>query len=380
MQKNCFELLKTSAKSKARLGKIKTGHGEITTPIFMPVGTQASVKGLTPRDLDEAQAEIILGNTYHLYLRPGTELIKNAGGLHRFMHWHGPILTDSGGFQVWSLKDLRKIKKDGIEFRSNLDGSKHFFSPESVMKAEREIGADIIMALDECTPYPSTEQEALKSLNYTLHWTRLAKEYLKKNPPLFGYDQSFFGIIQGGMHKELRAKAIAEIQKINPDGYALGGLSVGEPTETLYEIADFCTNLMPEDKPRYVMGVGTPWNLLELIFRGVDMCDCVMPTRNARNGMLFTSEGVLHYKAGRYAKSLDLAPDPNCDCYCCKNFSRAYLRHLFHSGEILAMTLASIHNVHFYLKLMRDAKAHIQSDTFEEWGKEQIIKLQHVCD
>ena len=346
----------------------------------MPVGTQASVKGLTPRDLDEAQAEIILGNTYHLYLRPGTELIKNAGGLHRFMHWHGPILTDSGGFQVWSLKDLRKIKKDGIEFRSNLDGSKHFFSPESVMKAEREIGADIIMALDECTPYPSTEQEALKSLNYTLHWTRLAKEYLEKNPPLFGYDQSFFGIIQGGMHKELRAKAIAEIQKINPDGYALGGLSVGEPTETLYEIADFCTNLMPEDKPRYVMGVGTPWNLLELIFRGVDMCDCVMPTRNARNGMLFTSEGVLHYKAGRYAKSLDLAPDPNCDCYCCKNFSRAYLRHLFHSGEILAMTLASIHNVHFYLKLMRDAKAHIQSDTFEEWGKEQIIKLQHVCD
>ena len=380
MQKNCFELLKTSAKSKARLGKIKTGHGEITTPIFMPVGTQASVKGLTPRDLDEAQAEIILGNTYHLYLRPGTELIKNAGGLHRFMHWHGPILTDSGGFQVWSLKDLRKIKKDGIEFRSNLDGSKHFFSPESVMKAEREIGADIIMALDECTPYPSTEQEALKSLNYTLHWTRLAKEYLEKNPPLFGYDQSFFGIIQGGMHKELRAKAIAEIQKINPDGYALGGLSVGEPTETLYEIADFCTNLMPEDKPRYVMGVGTPWNLLELIFRGVDMCDCVMPTRNARNGMLFTSAGVLHYKAGRYAKSLDLAPDPNCDCYCCKNFSRAYLRHLFHSGEILAMTLASIHNVHFYLKLMRDAKAHIQSDTFEEWGKEQIIKLQHVCD
>lgn len=380
MQKNCFELLKTSAKSKARLGKIKTGHGEITTPIFMPVGTQASVKGLTPRDLDEAQAEIILGNTYHLYLRPGTELIKNAGGLHRFMHWHGPILTDSGGFQVWSLKDLRKIKKEGIEFRSNLDGSKHFFSPESVMKAEREIGADIIMALDECTPYPSTEQEALKSLNYTLHWTRLAKEYLEKNPPLFGYDQSFFGIIQGGMHKELRAKAIAEIQKINPDGYALGGLSVGEPTETLYEIADFCTNLMPEDKPRYVMGVGTPWNLLELIFRGVDMCDCVMPTRNARNGMLFTSEGVLHYKAGRYAKSLDLAPDPNCDCYCCKNFSRAYLRHLFHSGEILAMTLASIHNVHFYLKLMRDAKAHIQSDTFEEWGKEQIIKLQHVCD
>lgn len=380
MQKNRFELLKTSAKSKARLGKIHTGHGVVTTPIFMPVGTQATVKALTPRDLDEARAEIILGNTYHLYLRPGTGLIRDAGGLHKFMNWHGPILTDSGGFQVWSLKDLRKIKKDGIEFRSNLDGSKHFFSPESVMKAEREIGADIIMALDECTPYPSTVAEAEKSLNFTLHWTRRAKEYLESNPPLFGYDQSFFGIVQGGMHKELRKKAIEEIQKISPDGFALGGLSVGEPAETMYEIADFCTDFLPTEKPRYVMGVGTPWNLLELIFRGIDMCDCVMPTRNARNGMLFTSEGVLHYKAGRYAKSLDKAPDPHCDCYTCKNFSRAYLRHLFHSGEILAMTLASIHNVHFYLKLMRDAKAHIANDTFEEWAKEEIVKLQKVCE
>ncbi len=380
MQKNRFELLKTSAKSKARLGKIYTGHGVITTPIFMPVGTQATVKALTPRDLSEARAEIILGNTYHLYLRPGTALIRDAGGLHRFMNWHGPILTDSGGFQVWSLKDLRKIKKDGIEFRSNLDGSKHFFSPENVMKAEREIGADIIMALDECTPYPSTVAEAEKSLNFTLHWTRRAKEYLQANPPLFGYDQSFFGIVQGGMHKELRKKAIEEIQKVDPDGFALGGLSVGEPAETMYEIADFCTDFLPREKPRYVMGVGTPWNLLELIFRGIDMCDCVMPTRNARNGMLFTSEGVLHYKAGRYAKSLDIAPDPHCDCYTCRNFSRAYLRHLFHSGEILAMTLASIHNVHFYLKLMRDAKAHIADDTFEDWAREEIVRLQKVCD
>lgn len=379
MQKNRFELLKTSARSKARLGKIYTGHGVITTPIFMPVGTQATVKALTPRDLSEAQAEIILGNTYHLYLRPGTSLIRDAGGLHRFMNWHGPILTDSGGFQVWSLKDLRKIRKDGIEFRSNLDGSKHFFSPENVMKAEREIGADIIMALDECTPYPSTVAEAEKSLNFTLHWTRRAKEYLQANPPLFGYDQSFFGIVQGGMHKELRKRAIEKIQKVEPDGFALGGLSVGEPAETMYEIADFCTDFLPQEKPRYVMGVGTPWNLLELIFRGIDMCDCVMPTRNARNGMLFTSEGVLHYKAGRYAKSLDEAPDPHCDCYTCRNFSRAYLRHLFHSGEILAMTLASIHNVHFYLKLMRDAKAHIADDTFEEWAREKIVRLQRVC-
>lgn len=296
------------------------------------------------------------------------------------MNWHGPILTDSGGFQVWSLKDLRKIKKEGIEFRSNIDGSKHFFSPESVMNAEREIGADIIMALDECTPYPSTHEEAEKSLNYTLHWTRRAKEYLEKHPPLFGYDQSFFGIVQGGMHKELRKKAIEEIQKILPDGYALGGLSVGEPAETMYEIADFCTDYLPKESPRYVMGVGTPWNLLELILRGIDMCDCVMPTRNARNGMLFTSDGVLHYKAGRYAKSLDMPPDPHCDCYTCRNFSRAYLRHLFHTGEILAMTLSSIHNVHFYLKLMRDAKAHIADDTYEEWAKEQIVRLQKICD
>jgi queuine tRNA-ribosyltransferase len=380
MQKNRFELIKTSEKSKARLGKIHTGHGVITTPIFMPVGTQATVKAMTPRDLEEAHAEIILGNTYHLYLRPGTGLIRDAGGLHRFMNWHGPILTDSGGFQVWSLKDLRKIKKEGIEFRSNIDGSKHFFSPESVMNAEREIGADIIMALDECTPYPSTHEEAEKSLNYTLHWTRRAKEYLEKHPPLFGYDQSFFGIVQGGMHKELRKKAIEEIQKISPDGYALGGLSVGEPAETMYEIADFCTDYLPKESPRYVMGVGTPWNLLELILRGIDMCDCVMPTRNARNGMLFTSDGVLHYKAGRYAKSLDMPPDPHCDCYTCRNFSRAYLRHLFHTGEILAMTLSSIHNVHFYLKLMRDAKAHIADDTYEEWAKEQIVRLQKICD
>lgn len=376
MQPNRFELIKTSDKSKARLGKIYTGHGEITTPIFMPVGTEASVKGLTPRDLDEAKAEIILANTYHLYLRPGTELIKNAGGVHKFMSWHGPMLTDSGGFQVWSLKELRKIKPEGVEFRSILDGSKHFFSPESVMKAERDIGADIIMALDECTPFPSTEKEAAKSLDLTLNWTKRAKEYLEENPPLFGYDQSFFGIVQGGMHKELRAKAIEALKEINPDGFALGGLSVGEPVETMYDIADFCTNLMPAEKPRYVMGVGTPWNLLELISRGVDMCDCVMPTRNARNGMLFTSEGVLHYKAGRYAKALDTPPDPHCDCYTCRHFSKAYMRHLFHSGELLGMTLSSIHNVHFYLKLMRDAKAHIADDTFEPWAKEQIERLQ----
>jgi len=375
---NRFELLKTSAKSKARLGKITTDHGIITTPIFMPVGTAASVKGVTPRDLHEMKAEIILANTYHLYLRPGTPLIAKAGGVHKFMGWDGPMLTDSGGFQVWSLKELRKIKPEGVEFRSHLDGSKHFFSPASVMKAQRDIGADIIMAFDECTPFPSTAKEAEHSLNYTLRWTAEAMDYLKEHPPIHGYDQSFFGIVQGGMHLDLRKRAIETIAELDPDGYALGGLSVGEPTETMYDIADFCTDIMPKDHARYVMGVGTPWNLLELIKRGVDMCDCVMPTRNARNGMMFTSEGVLHYKAGRYAEALDVAPDPNCNCYTCRNFSRAYLRHLHHAGELLAMSLASIHNLHFYLQLMRDVKAHIADDTFEPWAEEQIVKLQRV--
>lgn len=375
---NRFELLKTSAKSKARLGKITTDHGIITTPIFMPVGTAASVKGVTPRDLHEMKAEIILANTYHLYLRPGTPLIAKAGGVHKFMGWDGPMLTDSGGFQVWSLKELRKIKPEGVEFRSHLDGSKHFFSPASVMKAQRDIGADIIMAFDECTPFPSTAKEAEHSLNYTLRWTAEAIAYLKEHPPIHGYDQSFFGIVQGGMHLDLRKRAIETIAELDPDGYALGGLSVGEPTETMYDIADFCTDIMPKDHARYVMGVGTPWNLLELIKRGVDMCDCVMPTRNARNGMMFTSEGVLHYKAGRYADALDAPPDPNCNCYTCRNFSRAYLRHLHHAGELLAMSLASIHNLHFYLQLMRDVKAHIADDTFEPWAEEQIVKLQRV--
>ena len=378
---NRFELLKTSTKSKARLGILHTDHGDIQTPIFMPVGTEATVKGLTPQQIHDVHAQIVLANTYHLYLRPGTPLIAKAGGVHKFMGWDGPVLTDSGGFQVWSLKELRKIKPEGVEFRSHLDGSKHFFSPASVMNAQREIGADIIMAFDECTPFPSTAKEAEHSLNFTLKWTREAMEWLAEHPPIHGYDQQFFGIIQGGMHKNLRKEAIERIAEAGPggtgpDGYALGGLSVGEPTETMYEIADYCTDYMPKDHARYVMGVGTPWNLLELIGRGVDMCDCVMPSRNARNGMLFTSEGVLRYKAARHAEELDKPVDPNCDCYCCKNFSRAYLRHLHHAGEMLAMTLATIHNLHFYLHLMDEAREHIADDTFEEWSKVQCEILQ----
>ncbi len=279
MNENPFELLKKSAKSKARLGVIHTAHGDVTTPVFMPVGTAATVKGLTSRDIRELDAEIILANTYHLYLRPGTKLIAEAGGVQKFMSWNKPMLTDSGGFQVWSLKQFRKITEEGVQFKSLLDGSRHLFTPASVMNAQREIGADIIMAFDECTPYPSTVEEAEKSLALTLKWTREAKEWLLANPPIHGYPQFFFGIVQGGMHKELRQKSIEALKEIEPDGYAMGGLSVGEPVETMYEIADFCTNLLPEDRARYVMGVGTPWNLLELVKRGVDMCDCILPAK-----------------------------------------------------------------------------------------------------
>ena len=370
-----FTLQKTSPHSAARLGLLKTAHGEIPTPIFMPVGTAASVKAVSPRDLQEVGAKIILANTYHLHLRPGTPLLSKMGGIHKFCSWNGPVLTDSGGFQVWSLKELRKIKENGVEFRSHLDGSKHFFSPESVMQAQREIGADIIMAFDECTPFPSTKEEAQKSLDYTKRWTRAAKEWLLKNPPLHGYEQKFFGIIQGGTHEELRLQAIEELKEIEPDGYAIGGLSVGEPEEVMYKIAALCTEFMPQNLPRYIMGVGTPWNMLELILRGIDMFDCVMPTRNARNGMLFTSKGILHYKSARH-KEEDLPPDENCDCYTCKNFSRAYLRHLIHSDELLVLQLASIHNLRFYLHLMEQAREKIANGDFEEWAKERIAALR----
>ncbi len=375
-----FTLLKTSSRSKARLGTLATDHGVIQTPIFMPVGTAASVKAITPRDLEEMKAQIILANTYHLYLRPGTGLIAKAGGIHKFNGWKGPVLTDSGGFQVWSLKELRKIKHNGVEFRSHLDGSKHFFSPQSVMQAQREIGADIIMAFDECTPYPSTPEEARHSLSFTRRWTAEAMQWLRENPPLHGYSQQFFGIVQGSMHKELRREAIEHLIELQPDGYALGGLSVGEPAEVMYEISDYCSDYLPKDHARYVMGVGTPWNLLELIQRGIDMFDCVMPTRNARNGMLFTSQGVLHYKAARHKEQLDLPPDPQCDCYTCRNFSRAYLRHLHQAGEILAMILASIHNLHFYLHLMEQARQAIAEDRYESWAAEQIPVLQRTVE
>ncbi len=380
MNPNPFQLLESPVQpGKARLGKLETGHGTIHTPIFMPVGTAASVKAIPPRDLiEDIQAQIILANTYHLYLRPGTSLIAQAGGVQKFMGFPGPMLTDSGGFQVWSLKELRKLKETGVEFRSHLDGSKHLFTPASVMKAQREIGADIIMAFDECTPYPATEKEAQFSLNLTRKWTEQALQWLAENPPIHPWRQYFFGIAQGSMYPHLRKQAIEHLQELNVDGFALGGLSVGEPTEMMYDVADACSEWLPTDRARYIMGVGTPWNLLELIEKGYDMFDCVMPSRNARNGMLFTSQGVLHYKAGRHARQTDVPPDANCTCYTCRNFSRAYLRHLHHAGEILAMHLATLHNLHFYLDLMRQAREHIAKGDYSQWARQTIPVLKQT--
>lgn len=367
-----FELLKESEGTFGRRGQIETAHGTIQTPTFMPVGTAGSVKAVNPDQLEDLGAQIILGNTYHLYLRPGTELISRAGGLHKFANWKRPMLTDSGGFQVWSLKGMRKITEEGVTFQSHIDGSRHLFTPESVMKAQRKIGADIIMAFDECTPYPATEKEVIKSLAYTQQWTRRAVEWLDQNPALHGYDQAFFGIVQGGMYEEFRHQAIEQMIDLDLPGIALGGLSVGEPAKTMYAVAEMCHPKLPKDKPRYVMGVGTPVNLLELIDRGMDMFDCVMPTRNARNGMVFTSQGLLSYKASKFSEIIDEPLDPECSCYTCQNFSKAYMRHLIKAQEPLAASLASIHNLHFYNHLMTQAREHLDAGTFKEWKEAQV--------
>jgi queuine tRNA-ribosyltransferase len=373
-----FQVEKTDSNSLARAATLQTGHGPVQTPVFMPVGTHATVKTLTSRDLETCQAQVVLGNTYHLYLRPGTGLIAQAGGLHKFMNWKRPILTDSGGFQVWSLKKLTKISEEGVWFRSHLDGSKHLFSPESVMQAQRELGADIIMAFDECTPYPCSEQDARASLDLTQKWTERAVTYLAQNPELHGYPQALFGIVQGSMYPHLRREACKHIASLDLPGYAIGGLSVGEPAELMYEMAEHCTEVLPLHKPRYVMGVGTPWNLLELIGRGIDMFDCVMPSRNARNGMVFTQHGTMHYKAARFAKDTQTPLDPDCTCYTCQNYSRAYLRHLFNAKEILAMHLATLHNIHFYIHLMQMARAKILDGSFTQWSKQIIPQLMQT--
>jgi queuine tRNA-ribosyltransferase len=370
-----FNLVAEDKKSKARAGYFETDHGIVETPRFMPVGTQGTVKAVSQRVLkEEIKAPIILGNTYHLYLRPGMEIMEEAGGLHQFMNWDNAILTDSGGFQIYSLAELRKLKNNGVEFKSHLDGSKHFFSPEIVIDIERTIGSDIMMVLDECTPYPCEYDYAVKSTQLTSDWAVLNKEAFDNSKPKYGHKQYLFGIVQGSVYKELREKSAKDLVKLDFDGYAIGGLAVGEPAEKMYEMVEFTNDFLPENKPRYLMGVGRPENILEAIERGVDMFDCVMPTRNARNAYLFTSKGIVSIRNATFKN--DFTPlDEECDCYTCKNFTKAYLRHLFNAREILGLELASIHNLAFYLNLTNTAREKIIDGTFIEWKEKIISKL-----
>lgn len=367
-----FELIKEEKYTKARLGRIHTPHGVIDTPVFMPVGTRATVKAMTPEEVESLGAQIILSNTYHLYLRPGHDLIKEAGGLHKFMNWHRPILTDSGGFQVFSLGDLRKITEDGVEFRSHIDGSKHFLSPEKSIEIQNVLGSDIIMAFDECTPYPATYEYVEQSMERTSRWAKRCKDYHKDTDR-----QALFGIVQGGMYRALRKRSVDALVEMDFPGYAIGGLSVGEPLDTMCELLDFTTPLLPKDKPRYNMGVGTPDYLFESVIRGIDMADCVLPTRIARNGTLLTSQGRLVIRNAAYKK--DLSPiDSECECYACKNYSRAYVRHLFNVNEILGARLATIHNLYFLIKLMENIKIAINEDSLLEYREEFYKKYGYI--
>lgn len=367
-----FNLSHTDSKTKARAGEFFTDHGKVETPVFMPVGTLGTVKAVTQKVLkEEINAEIILGNTYHLYLRPGMEVMEQAGGLHQFMNWDEPILTDSGGFQIYSLSDLRKIDSEGVTFRSHLDGAKHHFTPEKVIDIQRKIGSDIMMPLDECTPYPCEYDYAKKSKELTSEWAVKNKEAFDSSESLYGQNQYLFGIVQGSVYKDLREASAIDLTALDFDGYSLGGLAVGEPVEKMYEITAFITDLLPENKPRYLMGVGRPENILEAIERGVDMFDCVMPTRNARNSYLFSRKGVVTIKNAVYNN--DFSPiDQECDCYTCKNFTKAYIRHLMISKEILGLELSTIHNLRFYRNLVQEAREKILHDEFKEW-KEKII-------
>ena len=370
-----FDLQYTDPKTNARAGKITTDHGEILTPIFMPVGTVGSVKGVHAHELrDDIKAQIILGNTYHLYLRPGLEVLKQAGGLHKFNSWDKPILTDSGGFQVFSLSGTRKLKEEGVTFASHIDGSKHLFTPENVVETQRIIGADIIMALDECTPGNANYDYAKKSMEMTHRWLVRGWNHFKNTDPIYGYNQTFFPIVQGCIYPDLRKQSAEFIASQECEGNAIGGLAVGEPTEKMYEMIEVVNAILPKDKPRYLMGVGTPANLLEGIERGVDMFDCVMPTRNGRNAMLFTAEGVMNMRNAKWAT--DFTPvDAAGYCQADLQYSKAYLHHLFKAKELLAMQIASIHNLAFYLWLVGEARRQIQNDTFASWKAEMVERL-----
>ncbi|MFM6953409.1 MAG: tRNA guanosine(34) transglycosylase Tgt [Sphingobacteriaceae bacterium] len=370
-----FTLSATDAHSKARAGEIETAHGTIQTPIFMPVGTAGTVKAVHQRELkDDIKAQIILGNTYHLYLRPGLDTLEKAGGLHKFNGWNGPILTDSGGYQVYSLSGVRKIKEEGVTFRSHIDGSKHLFTPEGVMDIQRTIGADIIMAFDECTPYPCDYTYARKSMEMTHRWLKRCCDRFDSTEAKYGYDQTLFPIVQGSTYKDLRIKSAETIASFNREGNAVGGLSVGEPAEEMYEMTDLVCGILPTDKPRYLMGVGTPVNLLENIALGVDMFDCVMPTRNARNGMLFTSNGIINIQNEKWKN--DFSPlEADSELFADTQYTKAYLRHLMQSKEILAAQIASLHNLHFYLWLMKEARKQLLAGTFYYWKNKMVKQL-----
>ncbi|HSZ24998.1 MAG TPA: tRNA guanosine(34) transglycosylase Tgt [Cytophagaceae bacterium] len=368
-----FKLLHKDLQSKARAGEIHTGHGIIETPIFMPVGTAGSVKALHQPELHEdVKAQIILGNTYHLYLRPGLETLERAGGLHKFNGWHSPILTDSGGYQVYSLSDRRKIQEEGATFSSHIDGSKHLFTPENVMDIQRTIGADIIMAFDECTPYPCEYRYAKNSMEMTHRWLKRCCTQFDNTESKYGYPQYLFPIVQGSVYKDLRQQSAEFIASMNREGNAIGGLSVGEPAEEMYAMTEVVTAILPEEKPRYLMGVGTPVNLLECIALGIDMFDCVMPTRNARNGMLFTTQGIINIKNEKWKNDFS-AIDPELPSFLKEYYSKAYLRHLIISQEILGAQIASIQNLTFYLWLMEQARTQIKLGTFNSW-KEKMVK------
>ncbi|MDO3693314.1 tRNA guanosine(34) transglycosylase Tgt [Wenyingzhuangia sp. chi5] len=368
-----FKIEALDPQSKARAGELTTDHGVIETPIFMPVGTMGTVKGVHQRELKEdINPDIILGNTYHLYLRPKTDVLEAAGGLHKFMNWDRPILTDSGGYQVYSLSGRRKIKEEGVKFKSHIDGSYHFFSPENVMEIQRKIGADIIMAFDECTPYPCDYNYAKRSMHMTHRWLNRCINHLEKVPYRYDYAQTFFPIVQGSTYTDLRKQSAEYIANAGAEGNAIGGLSVGEPAEEMYAMTDVVCSILPEDKPRYLMGVGTPINILENIALGVDMFDCVMPTRNARNGMLFTSEGHINIKNKKWEN--DFSPvDPAGITWVDTEYSKAYLRHLFVSNEFLGKQIATIHNLGFYMWLVREARKHIIAGDFREW-KDKMVK------
>ncbi len=372
-----FDIIHTDKNSSARAGTLQTDHGLIETPIFMPVGTAGTVKGVHQRELKEdIQAEIILGNTYHLFLRPGMDIIEGAGGLHKFMNWDRPILTDSGGYQVYSLSGSRKINEEGVKFQSHIDGSYHYFTPERAIDIQRSIGADIIMAFDECTPYPCDYGYAKNSMGLTHRWLKRCIDQMDKTHCAYGYQQALFPIVQGSTYKDLRRESAEVISSFDAIGNAIGGLSVGEPEEDLYEMTALVTDILPKEKPRYLMGIGTPWNLLECIALGIDMFDCVLPSRNARHGLLFTENGTINIKNKKW--STDFSPiDAGSPCYVDQHYSKAYLRHLLKSGEFLGMQIATIHNLSFYLRLMKEARARIIDGSFTEW-KNKMVKQMNI--